>query len=492
MYQGYLKNLEMKGGHMALIEMLKFWFILIQGGMGIGISGCKLARAVSMVGGLGIVSGTAIHFVFTRILQLGDPGGHYKRAVDEFPFPEIAQRIYKKYFIPNGKRKDEKFKDIEMLSVSPSRDLIELIVLSNFAEVWLAKEGHSGFIGINYLEKVQIPHLYSLHGAMLAGVDFVTVGAGIPSQFPVIMERLACGQEVEYRLDVTNAASGEFTIKFDPKKFFDQIELHELKVPLFFPIISSTVLAKRMAKELLGKIAAFLIEGWKAGGHNAPPRIKNVFNEKGEPVYGPKDEVDLAEIRKLGIPFILAGSFAHSEKIKWAISEGAAGVQLGSIFEFCNISELRPDLKKLAIKLALEERLEIFTSMVSPTGYPFKIALLPGTLSEKVVYEARPRICDLGLLREIYKIADGKVGYRCSAEPINAYDAKGGDEKIAIGKMCLCNGLLSNLGLGQIRVNEYIEPAIVTSGDDVSFLPQLLKKAEDSYSVWDAINYVIH
>jgi nitronate monooxygenase len=204
-----------------------------------------------------------------------------------------------------------------------------------------------------------------------------------------------------------------------------------------------------------------------------------------------KDEVDLVEIRKLGIPFVLAGGYAHHEKIKQAVSEGAAGVQLGSIFQFCENSGLRPDLRKLAIKLALEGKLQVFTSLVSPTGYPFKILLLPGTLSEKEIYDTRPRVCDLGLLREIYKIADGKAGYRCSAEPVKAYVAKGGYEKSTIGKCCLCNCLLSDLGLGQIRAEGYVEPPQVTSGDDITFLPQLLKNAEDSYSAMDAINHVI-
>jgi nitronate monooxygenase len=481
----------MKGGHMALVELLRYWFALIQGGMGIGISGWRLARAVSMAGGLGIVSGTAIHFVFVRILQLGDPGGHYKRAVDAFPYQEAAQRVYRRYFIKGGKRKEDRFKDIEMLSISPSHDLIELIILANFAEVWLAKEGHPGFVGINFLEKVQIPHIYSLYGAMLAGVNFVTIGAGIPSQFPGIMERLTRGQEVEYRLDVIGAESGEFTTKFDPKIIFEQIETHELKIPLFFPIISSTILAKRMAKELPEKIAAFIIEGPTAGGHNAPPRVKGVFNSKNEPVYGVKDEVNLVEIGKIGIPYILAGSFPHHEKINQAVFQGAVGVQLGSIFQFCRESGLRLDLKHLAIELALQEELNIFTSMVSPTGYPFKIALLPGTLSEKDVYESRLRICDLGLLREIYKIGDGLVGYRCSAEPVKAYIAKGGNGTNTIGKACLCNCLLSNLGLGQVRTGDYIEPPLVTCGDDISFLLQLLKNADESYFALDAINHVI-
>ena len=41
---------------------------------------------------------------------------------------------------------------------------------ANFVEVFLAREGHVHPVGINFLEKIQMPHLPSLYGAMLAGV----------------------------------------------------------------------------------------------------------------------------------------------------------------------------------------------------------------------------------------------------------------------------------------------------------------------------------
>jgi nitronate monooxygenase len=50
------------------------------------------------------------------------------------------------------------------------RELIELCIVSNFVEVSLAREGHDNPVGINYLEKIQVPHLPSIYGAMLAGV----------------------------------------------------------------------------------------------------------------------------------------------------------------------------------------------------------------------------------------------------------------------------------------------------------------------------------
>jgi NAD(P)H-dependent flavin oxidoreductase YrpB (nitropropane dioxygenase family) len=46
-------------------------------------------------------------------------------------------------------------------------------------------------VGINLLEKVQMPTLASLYGAMLAGVDVVLMGAGIPTQIAGILDKLS-------------------------------------------------------------------------------------------------------------------------------------------------------------------------------------------------------------------------------------------------------------------------------------------------------------
>jgi len=464
---------------------------VIQGGMGVRISTWQCARAVALTGGIGILSGTAIHIIIARLLQLGDPGGHLKRAFDAFPFQETAKKMYKKYFISQGKREDEKFRDPEMFSLSPSRELIELTVLANFAEVFLAKEGHDGIIGINYMEKIQMPHIYSFFGAMLAGVDIVTAGAGIPIQFPSILEDLAEGKAVEYRIDVTGAAPREFSMQFDPKDFFSPHAIPKLSKPDFFPIISSTVLAKTLAKKLLGKIKGFVIEKSLAGGHNAPPRDKKSFNERGEPIYGPKDEVDLSVIKTLGIPYILAGGYSNPEKANQAFRDGAVAIQAGTIFQYSEDSGLDPRLRSIAKSMAFQGKLDVLTSGVSPTGYPFKIALIPGTLSDPAVYVNRPRICDLGFLREPYKKEDGSVGYRCSAEPINAYVKKGGKEEDCQDKVCLCTCLMANASLSQRRAEGYIEPPLVTSGDDTSFIHSLMSGPDDSYNVGDAIVFIL-
>jgi len=67
-----------------------------------------------------------------------------------------------------------------MWTAAPTRRGQELAVVAGFVEVFLAKEGHRGLVGINFLEKIQLPTPATLYGALLAGVDYVLVGAGIP------------------------------------------------------------------------------------------------------------------------------------------------------------------------------------------------------------------------------------------------------------------------------------------------------------------------
>ena len=53
---------------------MAFLPVIIQGGMGAGVSSWRLARAVSSTGQLGVVSGTALDVILARRLQEGDPG----------------------------------------------------------------------------------------------------------------------------------------------------------------------------------------------------------------------------------------------------------------------------------------------------------------------------------------------------------------------------------------------------------------------------------
>ena len=157
---------------------------IIQGGMGVAVSGWRLARAVSRAGHLGVVSGTAMDAVIARRLQDGDEGGHYRRALAHFPSPAMAQRVLDTYFVEGGRSADTPYTPMPKLTLNTSRAGQELAVVGNFAEVWLAKEGHDGVVGINCLEKIQLATPTALLGAMLGGVDYVLMGAGISRGMP--------------------------------------------------------------------------------------------------------------------------------------------------------------------------------------------------------------------------------------------------------------------------------------------------------------------
>ena len=129
--------------------------MIIQGGMGVAVSGWELARAVCSAGQLGVVSGTALDVVCARRLQSGDPGGDVRRALAAFPIPAMALRIMKQYYIHGGKAPDEPFRAVPRFTVTPSVALQELAIVSTFCEVWLAKQGHDRPVGINFLRKIE-------------------------------------------------------------------------------------------------------------------------------------------------------------------------------------------------------------------------------------------------------------------------------------------------------------------------------------------------
>jgi nitronate monooxygenase len=149
-------------------------------------------------------------------------------------------------------------------------------------------------------------------------------------------------------------------------------------------------------------------------------------------------------------------------------------------------------LKQAAIQLALAGKLEILTDpVVSPTGFPFKVASLTGTLSDPEVVRSRRKVCDSGYLREPYRKEDGTLGYRCAAEPEAAYLAKGGTPESITGRKCVCNGLFAAAGFPQVRPEGHLDPAIVTLGDDAVNIARFLKTGATHYSAADVIKTIL-
>jgi nitronate monooxygenase len=468
---------------------------IIQGGMGVAISNWRLARAVAQAGQLGVVSGVGLSRVLISRLMDGDPGEHMRRALQSFPFPAVVRDILRRYYIPGGKPADAPYKVPPAYTIRPSRFLDQLTTIANYVEVWLAKEGHRGIVGINLLEKVQMPNLASLYGAMLAGVDYIIMGAGIPTQVAGILDSLAHHQPVAYRLDLPGGApESDVRIPYDPESVFPGLpqSVGPLQRPQFLPIISSPVLAQALLKRSTGSIQGFVVEAPIAGGHNAPPRGPLKLNDQGEPIYGPRDAIDAAKMRDIGLPFWLAGGYAYPHRLQEALDAGAAGVQVGTAFALCDESGLDEPLKASLLGQLLNGGASVRTSaVVSPTGFPFKVAQLAGTLSDETLYTARPRVCDLGFLRTLYTKPDGSLGYRCPAEPVEAYVSKGGNAQDTVGRGCLCNNLFATAGYPQRRPDGYIERPLVTTGNDLATVQQFIQPTQTRYSAQDVIRHLL-
>jgi nitronate monooxygenase len=459
---------------------------IIQGGMGIGVSSWCLARAVSRLGHLGVVSGTAIDTVLVRRLQDGDVGGHMRRATEHFPIAGVGERVLRRFYHSGGRAPNAPYSLLPMFRQHSSAARLEVTMLANFVEVWLAREGHDGMVGLNLLTKVQLPNLASLYGAMLAGVHVVLMGAGIPREIPGALDTLARHEKTQLRMDVDGPAESdpEF-LSLDPRAFWKPQA--PLLRPEFLPIVSANSLAATLARKASGRVDGFIVEGPTAGGHNAPPRGTPILTEEGEPVYGERDMVNLEKMRELALPFWLAGGTGAPGALRRAQASGAAGIQVGTLFAFCNESGLDAGLRHATISAAAAGRARVRTDpLASPTGYPFKVVEVDGMPRQD---DTRPRLCDLGYLRVAYRGADGRLGYRCAAEPLDAYVAKGGALADTVGRRCLCNGLTADVGLPQSRATGNELP-LITSGDDVGSIAYVAR-GRTGYSAADVIEHLL-
>src|SRR6476619_4668265 len=100
--------------------------------MGVAVSNWKLARAVSLRGHLGVVSGTAIDMVLVRRLQDGDPGGHVREAIEHFPISGVGEGALHRYFQPNGRKAGAPYKTLPMHKQVVSAARQQLTMLASF------------------------------------------------------------------------------------------------------------------------------------------------------------------------------------------------------------------------------------------------------------------------------------------------------------------------------------------------------------------------
>lgn len=463
---------------------------IIQGGMGIAVSSWQLARRVSQLGQFGVVSGTAIDTVMVRELQKGDPFGRI-RALKAYPDQEIVNELIERFYVEGGIGKDQPFKLLPIHKLKPTVRSQRILSAAAFSEVFLAKEGHDGFIGINLLAKMKRYTLACMYGAMLAGVDAILMGAGIPIEEAEQLPRLSLGEKARLRLDVDTSRGSDpkavYYYELDPADLIqDPIPL---PTPMFFPIIASDTLARILAKKLPADlITGWIIEGPVAGGHNAPPRGKTHDAER-NPVYDDRDIVNLDRVASLGYPFYLAGGYGSPEKLIEAQQRGAMGVQIGSLFSLANESGYPEETRRKLIRELHEGHVAVRTDgRISSTGFPFKVLEMEHTLGIPEIYDKRVRICDLGVLQQAYVDEQDRLQVYCPSEPVHTYIQKGGKLEDTERRGCLCNGLMANVGLGQVQKSGK-EKQLFTAGDDLLNLP-LGSIDAPHYSAEDVILYI--
>jgi NAD(P)H-dependent flavin oxidoreductase YrpB (nitropropane dioxygenase family) len=321
---------------------------------------------------------------------------------------------------------------------------------------------------MNVMWKCPLTVLPSIYGALLAGVDALLCGAGVPMELPDMLRRMQAGEDLAYEplhgtgTGVRLAIAGDNTAK----------RLQSRPLPHLLPILSNFAFPKRILdiweREQQGaRPFAFVLENHAAGGHNAPPRNKTTF--------GDQDEIDtyFDKVRALGVPVYVAGAFANggnAEDYRYWRERGAYGIQVGSRFALSGESGMRRDIKDAVIAANAETTTGeehdtlLQTSMrVSPTGYPFKVVSLPETVADAGVYAHRRKRCDKGYLLQAQQIVrtDGtrQEVYLCPSMPARQYERLGGDPTETEGRICLCNGLMATVGFG-----DGTEPPLVTLG----------------------------
>jgi NAD(P)H-dependent flavin oxidoreductase YrpB (nitropropane dioxygenase family) len=456
--------------------------------MGIAVSSWQLAKEVSIAGELGVISGTAIDSVVARRLQDGDLTGDIRRAMTAYPHQETITEIMDRFFIEGGREAGKPYLDVPKLSIKGNLFSNKLLAVASFVEVWLAKEGHNGLIGMNILEKIQLAIPAQLYGAMLADVDYILIGAGIPAQVPHLLNEISQGNKVAMKVDVADTKEKHY-LHFDPRTL--GLDNFPIKRPLFLAIVTSHALVAYLNKDEETKPDGYVIEYHVAGGHNAPPRAKNHVNEEGEAVYNELDIPNLEKIHASGSPFWLAGGYATPEKVKEAISYGAQGVQVGSLFALANESGFTNENRSSILVSLADPTMRVMTdASASPTGFPFKVIQNNQTLSNDNLYKERTRICDLGYLRTMFQREKGGIGYRCPAEPLDNYEFKNGEVDAAQGSKCLCNALMADIGLGQVRPDGRTEISLLTFGSDLDGPRALRELHPDGWNAVQALNFL--
>lgn len=342
------------------------------GGMGVDISTAELALEAARLGGIGHLSDAMLPTVTDRLLNTN--------------FVKSKLKQYK-YNVANTDKSKVQF-DLGQIAESTRLHL---------SKAMEAKRG-SGMIFVNCMEKLTMnaPRetlRVRLHGALSAGIDGITLSAGLHL--------------------------GSFALMEDHPRFRDA------KLGIIVSSLRALQIFLRKNAKLNRLPDYIVIEGPLAGGHLGfgLDWMKYDLREICREIY------QYLQTEKLEIPIIPAGGvFTGSDAVSY-LETGAAAVQVATRFTATHECGLPEKIVQEYFK-ANEEDIEV--NMISPTGYPMRMLKKSPAIGAGI----RPNCEAYGYLLD----GNGNCAY------ITAYNAEvaahPNAKKISVmDKTCLCTAM---------------------------------------------------
>ncbi len=342
------------------------------GGMGVDISTAELALEAARLGGIGHLSDAMLPTVTDRLLNTN--------------FVKSKLQQYK-YNVANTDKSKVQF-DLGQIAESTRLHL---------SKAMEAKRG-SGMIFVNCMEKLTMnaPRetlRVRLHGALSAGIDGITLSAGLHL--------------------------GSFALMEDHPRFRDA------KLGIIVSSLRALQIFLRKNAKLNRLSDYIVIEGPLAGGHLGfgLDWMKYDLREICREIY------QYLQAEKLEIPIIPAGGvFTGSDAVSY-LETGAAAVQVATRFTATHECGLPEKIVQEYFK-ANEEDIEV--NMISPTGYPMRMLKKSPAIGAGI----RPNCEAYGYLLD----GNGNCAY------ITAYNAEvaahPNAKKISVmDKTCLCTAM---------------------------------------------------
>ena len=345
---------------------------IVIGGMGVDISTAELALEAARLGGIGHISDAMLPTVTDRRFQT-----HFVKA---------KTKQYK-YNVANTDKSKVQF---DLGQVAEATRL-------HVSKAMEAKRG-SGMIFVNCMEKLTMnaPRetlRVRLHGALSAGIDGITLSAGLHL--------------------------GSFALMEDHPRF------HDAKLGIIVSSLRALQIFLRKNARLNRLPDYIVVEGPLAGGHLGfgmdwvQYDLQEIF----------KDIHLYLQAEKLDIPLIPAGGIFTGSDAVLFLEAGAAAVQVATRFTATRECGLPEKITQEYFK-ANEEDIEV--NMISPTGYPMRMLKKSPAIGAGI----RPNCEAYGYLLD----ANGNCAY------IEAYNrevaAHPSAKKISVmDKTCLCTAM---------------------------------------------------